>query len=701
MRILTLITLLFVSLGISKAQDRVIIDENFDSNKYNWKEAPEDSEFQTEIKKGNYVLKVKPTGSAYWSFIPTDLNPENENFTLECKIKFDKGDPTSGYGILFGMYNDNSNYSTFLITQNGNFKINRYYNKSNYPVQDWKQTETINKTGYNTLKIIREYNCLQFFINGTKVFQSCEFNYFGRRFGFWVGSEQTLYVDEIKLTASKKTIIIASDAVQGRKKENLGSKVNSSCNEISPIISFDEKTIYFIRSKCETNIGSPEKQDIYYSTLDESGNWTEAKNIGPPFNNAGHNCLITMSPDNNVAYLSNTYKPSGEPMGPGVSISRLTESGWEIPKPITIHDLKNVSKEVDYFISADNKMIFSAIDNQKTYGGKDIFVSFLQDDGTFSSPLNLGPVINSIGDEFGMSLAADGKTMYFNSYGHESYGSSDVFMAKRLDDGWTNWSKPINLGPEINSDRWDGVFCIGAKGNYAYLSTSAGVTDNSTDLFRIQLSKESRPEPVILVKGKVYNKKDNSPLSAKITYYDLKGNQELGIAQSNPKDGSYQIILPIEKTYSFLAEKAGFFSISENLEVGKITEYTEMERNLYLAPLEQGAVIRLNNIFFEFNKAELKDESKAELERLIKILKDNQKLQIEIGGHTDDVGSDDYNKTLSQNRVNTVVNYLIQKGIPKTQLSGVGYGESKPIVPNTSDENKAQNRRVEFTIIKN
>jgi OmpA-OmpF porin, OOP family len=352
-------------------------------------------------------------------------------------------------------------------------------------------------------------------------------------------------------------------------------------------------------------------------------------------------------------------------------------------------------------MTSDNKILLMSIDFGNSVGKKDIYVSFLQSDNTFSEPKNIGSTINSKADEFGVFLAADLRTLYFSSYGHENYGSADVFTSKRLDDSWTNWSKPLNLGPEINSPNWDGAFRISAKGDYAYISSATEQSiEGTSDIHRIKLNTEARPEPVLMIYGKVLNKKTSEPLSANISYNDLKDNKQAGIAISNPKDGSYKIILPIGKTYSFLADKKGFYSISENINVDTLKEYTEIERNLYLAPIEVGEVIRLNNIFFELNKADLKAESAAELDRLIKVLKENNSLVIEIGGHTDSQGADAYNATLSQNRVNTVIDYLTKNGIDKSRLSAKGYGEAKPIASNDTEEGRALNRRVEFTVLK-
>lgn len=188
-------------------------------------------------------------------------------------------------------------------------------------------------------------------------------------------------------------------------------------------------------------------------------------------------------------------------------------------------------------------------------------------------------------------------------------------------------------------------------------------------------------------------------MQANIKYYDIEANIELGVATSDPITGAYKIILPSGKKYSFVAQQQEFYPISENIDLKETKEYSEFNKNLYLLPIEKGEAIRLNNIFFEFNKADLMSESFNELDRLYEILKDNPKISIEIGGHTDDQGSEQYNQKLSESRAQSVINYLIEKGINKSRLTAVGYGKAAPVVPNDSDENRAYNRRVEFKVL--
>jgi outer membrane protein OmpA-like peptidoglycan-associated protein len=309
----------------------------------------------------------------------------------------------------------------------------------------------------------------------------------------------------------------------------------------------------------------------------------------------------------------------------------------------------------------------------------------------------LGKQINTTGTELSPFLAADGKTLYFSSNGHPGYGRSDVFMSRRLDDSWTQWSTPINLGEPINSSGTDAYYSVPAAGDYAYfVSNEEGLGKN--DIFKIVLPTLVKPEPVILVYGKVLNSKTKAPLSTGITYRDFKDDIEIGIARSNPASGYYEIVLPISRVYSFFAEKQGFYSVQDRLDLMEVKEYEEVERDLYLTPIETGQTVKMNNVLFYKSKAQLISTSYPELDKLAKMMDENSGITIELEGHTDNVGDRFKNIKLSQDRVGAVRNYLISKGVSEERITGKGYGGSKPIADNSAEITRRLNRRVAFKI---
>ena len=522
------------------------------------------------------------------------------------------------------------------------------------------------------------------YCNNTPTFGKSEIDAIG------IADHQDEYVPKINLE---------KDIVFDEKPENLGRNVNTSYGELLPVISPDGKSIYYSIRNSPQNIGG-QPDDIYYSHF-ENGNWTPKKNIGKPLNNSSYNSPITILPDGNTLILMNVYKPNGT-MAQGLSVTYKTKTGWSFPQKLEIKNFYNDNDYYEFCMSSNGKVILMTVERADTEGEKDIYVSFRNSDATWTEPKNIGANINTASNESSPFLAADNKTLYFSSKGLPGYGDNDIYVTRRLDDSWTNWSEPTNLGPTINTPDWDAYFTIPASGQYAYLVSAVKNDQNigGSDILRVKLPKELRPEPVVLVKGKVINKKTGQPIEASITYETLPGGIEAGIAKSNPVDGKYQIVLPYGNLYGFLGAAKGYIAINENLDTRKITEYGEIERDIQLVPIEVGQVVRLNNIFFDFGKASIREESYPELNRVVKFLKKNNQVVIRIDGHTDNVGADAANLKLSQERAAAVSDYVIKQGISSSQISSKGFGETQPVATNDTDEGKQLNRRVEFTILK-
>lgn len=480
--------------------------------------------------------------------------------------------------------------------------------------------------------------------------------------------------------------------------QNLGEAVNGPYDDILPVISPDGLTLYFCRSHSPDNIGGG-RQDIWYSELLPSGQWGEARNIGIPLNNRDNNYLCSITPDGNLAIVGDGYSDARNKHR-SIAISYRTINGWSVPQPLAIADYYNDNRFGEFSLANDGKTLIMAIERKDSYGGKDLYVSFRQPDSSWSAPRGLGENVNSIGHEATPFIASDNSSLYFASDGQGGFGAFDVFVTRRLDSTWTSWSDPENLGPTINSEGWDLYYTIPASGDFAYY-VSYNNTFGAGDIFRIRLPESARPRPVVLVKGRVLNKKTGEPIEAEIDYGLLTTGKDLGKARSTPQTGQYKIVLPAGERYGFRASAPGFISVNENLDLTDIKEYTEITRDLYLVPIEEGATVQLNNIFFDYDKWDLRPESFPELDRLSEVMDVNPTMIVEIAGHTDSRGGNAYNRKLSERRANSVVEYLMTaRQIPAERITPHGYGEEKPIDTNETDEGRQLNRRVEFVILK-
>jgi len=512
-------------------------------------------------------------------------------------------------------------------------------------------------------------------------------------------------IDAIAISNStlpvKQEVQIFESAIVNVNPDRLSATVNSVYNELKPLVTPDGKTLLFSRQYHPGNTGGEEDpEDIWFSQWDdEKGEWMEAVNMGGPLNTKGPNYISSITPDGNtvIITLGNRYTKNGK-MKAGVSVSTRTSEGWSKPVPFEIVNEVNMAEKANYFLANNREVLLMSVEGDPSFGSRDLYVSFLMDDGRWSEPLNLGPGINTALEDASPFLAPDDKTLYFSSNGYTGYGKQDIYVSRRLDDTWTNWSEPENLGPQINSPEDDAFFNIPPTGEYGYFSRN--FTENNSDIFRFELPKEHQPDAVITVRGVVYNTKTRRPMQARIFYESLPDGTEIGTIESDPLTGAYQIILPTGKLYGYLAEAEGFVAVNANIDLKETEVYGELNKDLFLVPIEKGAVVRLNNIFFDFDRYVLKEESFPELNRMVEMMNESVELKISVEGHTDNIGTQQYNITLSERRAEAVVEYLVQKGISRNRLQSKGWGKSKPLVSNDDEiDGRELNRRVEFEIL--
>lgn len=513
-------------------------------------------------------------------------------------------------------------------------------------------------------------------------------------------------IDAIAISDSDIPIIAEIDIPGALSEEiyieRLNENVNSKYKEYKPLLSPDGKTLYFSRKNHPGNVGGVEDpEDIWFSKWDSTRNdWALAENL-QELNNDGPNFISSVTPDGKtvVLLLGNKYLGNGKMMA-GVSISSNESGSWSKPSGVEIENDYNFSERANYFLANNRKVMLMSYEREDTHGGRDLYVTFMQSDSSWSEPLNLGDSVNSAGEESSPFLAADDKTLYFSSDGFSGFGGADIYVSTRLDDTWTNWTTPENLGPDVNSELEDLFFNIPVTSNYAYYSR--GVNEDDTDIFRVEMPLFKRPDPVILVKGKLINAKTREPIEAKIVYERLPDGKEIGMIKSNAETGEFELMLPAGDKYSIRAEAEGYFAETIPLDLTEVKEYniTLDEQVLQLVPIEEKAIITLNSVFFDFDKAELKQESIPELNRIVTLLNDRESMSIEIQGHTDATGPEDYNMGLSKRRAISVYDYLITKGIDPQRMTVKYFGETKPVATNATPEGRKENRRVEFEIIK-
>ena len=471
-------------------------------------------------------------------------------------------------------------------------------------------------------------------------------------------------------------------------RKNLGDSVNSDALEYYPSLTIDGKKLIFTR-----RVSGDE--DFYECNLID-GKWSKAKPLGGRVNTNLNEGAQNISQDGEWIVFTGCNYPEGQGSC-DLYISFKTKNGWSEAEnigPIVNTDFWESSPS----LSPDKRDLYFSSNQAGTYGGKDIFVTHRGSNGKWTRPENLGPTINTKGDESCSFIYADNQTLFFNSNGHPGYGQTDLFFSKKLTD--STWSIPENLGYPINTIDEEGSLIVAADGKTAYYASDGSDTRGGLDLYSFQLREDIQPPRTLWVKGKVFDAKTKNGLPSSVELTDINSRRLISKVQTD-EDGNYLTTLPVGKDYAFNVNRKGYLFFSENYNISNNSDsvYTA---DIPLQPIEAGAAVILKNIFFDSKQNELKPASIVELNKVIQLMNDNPKLKIIITGYTDNVGKPQDNLVLSNGRSLSVVNYLLaSKQIARERLQFKGLGETKPIADNTTDQGKALNRRTELSVISN
>lgn len=501
----------------------------------------------------------------------------------------------------------------------------------------------------------------------------------------------------------KASIKVATDAPHNVIRENLGKSINSRHQELTPVISSDGKTLYYTRNYVSI-FGREKDQDIFYSTQNEFGEWEKAKNIGFPINNGGKNNVVAVSANGKEILLLNSYNkaPTSQMLG-GISKSfKMADGTWSFPEEVKIENYYNRSVNADYSISPNGNILVMSIKRDNSIGRRDLYVCFKKQNNSWTAPKHMGKTINSAEHEVSPFIASDSKTLYFSSKGFPGYGDNDIFKTERLDDSWTNWSEPENLGSAINTTEWDAYFTMPTASGYAYICSVSSSTKKE-DIFRLTLPKAAQAAPICLLTGSVLSSTDKKAIACDLAMisYDETGKEVNETQQFTPEKGTFTYILPLQKRYEFVPMAKGYLSISNDIiDLTDERKYKELRQNFYLLPLEVGNKGTLNSLSFKQGDASLQAEALKDLDRLAQAMLEFPTLEMLFEGHTDNQGDFQLNLRLSEERVAAVKAYLVTKGVNAARITTKGWGQTQSIASNATEERRKLNRRVEFTITK-
>ncbi len=475
--------------------------------------------------------------------------------------------------------------------------------------------------------------------------------------------------------------------------KNIGKNINDSQYQYLPTLTMDNK-LYFTERK-------DDNEDFYsadFFFLDTNNFSVSLKTkLASPLNSNDNEGAASISPDGRFLYFAKCNASDG--FGScDIYVSERNGNTWSKPKNLG-GNVNSSAWDSQPSIASDGRTLFFVSNREGGFGKSDIYYSYLKKDGTWTKAKNLGEKINTTNNEISPFIHPSNTTLYFSSDGHIGMGGQDIFYSK-IENG--KFTSPINIGYPINTDADETCFFVNSEGTLAfYASNSLEENYGNTDIYFFELYKEAQPTKVISLRGKIIyddNRKGNQAL---LEIKNLKTNRIVASTTSDKITDNYILALPIGEDYAMNVTCEGYLFYSENFSLKTTTEnISTREEDITLQAIKEGQSVVLRNIFFETNSFELKEESNAELQTMLELMQKNPTLRIEISGHTDNVGKDDYNMTLSENRAKSVRQWLIDKGINTQRIVAKGYGKTKPIADNSTEEGRQQNRRTEFKIIK-
>jgi outer membrane protein OmpA-like peptidoglycan-associated protein len=470
------------------------------------------------------------------------------------------------------------------------------------------------------------------------------------------------------------------------KPVNLGPEINTADDEYFPAITADENTLIFTR-KINNN-------EDFYESSKVNGKWQTATYLSDRINSSFNEGALSLSQDGKIIFFTGCNRPDG--LGRcDIYITQKKGNNWSTPFDIS-PPVNSAGWESQPSISSDGRTLYFVSNRKGGYGGYDIWKSTLTEKG-WSEPENLGPDINTVYDEQSPFIHPDDSTLYFCSNGWPGMGGKDLFISRLDKDG--KWQKPENLGYPINSSGDENGLTLTANGTNAFFSSNNLNGSGGFDIYTFELPKSVRPHKVTYVKGTVNDAVTRQPLESAVEIIDLEKNTSVYQDYSSADRGDFLATLTTGRNYGLNISKDGYLFYSANFSLAGHEDKNPFNIAVLLQPIEVGNKVILKNIFFDTNKSDIKDESKPELQKLMDFLNRNTAVYIEISGHTDNVGSDEFNQTLSENRAKAVYQYLINNGINAGRLVYKGYGETQPIASNDNEEDRSRNRRTEFKIM--
>ncbi len=556
----------------------------------------------------------------------------------------------------------------------------------------WQKYKKLAKPGVHTLALARSNNRWEVWIDEKPVATITAHRFYGKRQGYIFQGKAQVVVDDFTFRRKSLDFPEAGGGFPLALRQLADSTINTPAHETAPLRAEAGKRLFFTRAD---SLQSWVKGHAWYAPSGaDSIRWTMPIPVWDGADSGRRETVIHAEPNGLQPMLASPANLNTPPVF-RLDLNDPAAPPRSVPMPVDVVGLGYT----DISLSADGRTAVFSMEKADGYGNWDLYVSFRDDKGTWSAPRNLGMAVNSFGREFSPVLMPDMLTLYFASTGRQGYGEADVYISKRETNTWTQWSPAENLGPGINAGAWNAFFRPFGKGDRAYMA-SIETGGDDFDIYYVRVPEDIKSRPVVKVSGRVLDKATGQPVESKVSSRDLTGNHPQVQRNTEGEAVRYVMYLPYGSAYQLTPEQEGYFGLADTLDLRRTTAYTEVTRDLYVALPEAGLTVQLERVYFERATAVLLDDSYPELQRLVSLMLAIPTLEIEIRGHTDNIGAADDLQRLSESRAKVIRDYLINQGIASGRVAFHGFGATQPIADNADPMLRAKNRRVEFVVVR-
>ncbi len=640
------------------------------------------------LRPGSGSLTVQvPAGEAPLSLQQSHLLKNGDDFIMEADLVANCTGLECRWGLFWGGDRHGRQQHRLWIRADGSFSVESATAEGIKVIQPWTRHRLLRSSGTNnTLRIEKKGWRIFLSINEKPFGELSAPTLKGKYHGLIFQGPGNVELSAVRWWCPPEAVHLAGGRFELARRLRQDSTVNDpELDETAPRLSPDLHSLYFTRNHPH----KPETGQLWVSHVQGDSMWALPK---PVFSAAlpGRTEVMEVTP----AHLRLVRMPADGPAG--LAVSDWADSLWQFPRQLPWMNMPPVRGSLGAFESEDGSLMLISAQLPGGYGGQDLYLLNRQPDGTWSAPRNLGPELNTFDDEFAPWLDPDGITLYFTSGGHPGYGGWDLFRSQRLTQTWTKWTPPANLGPRVNSAQDEGWWYPDREG-HAYFSVrdSAG---GDFDLMGLYLPADPRTMPVANVRVQIRQRETGEAMTGQVVIRSITG--ESWVREWNVTNAGESFLVPLGEGYQIYASVPGYFSVTDTLDLRAVKRYRDMDKGLDVLPVEVGATIRLDRVYFERATDVLLPESHAELDRLLALLQGIPSLGIEIQGHTDDIGDALVLQQLSERRASRVKGYLTERGIEESRMVANGFGSTRPVADNRNPATRPLNRRVEFVILR-